>query len=463
MIVTTNFDRLTERAIEDAGITPAVISTPDATEGALPLVHQKCCVIKLHGDYLDTRIKNTAEELAKYDDRVGQLLDRILDEFGCVVCGWSAQWDEALCAAIERCSNRRFTTYWTARETLGDRAERLVKARAGVLIPIKDADSFFTELSEKVLSLEESQQPHPLSVAAAAATVKRLLADPKHIIRLHDLVREETDRTYASLQSTFATLAGAGDQKAKFQRAVSEFSACLELLRVVSMYGAYWGKPEHQSIFVQSVQRLATDPGRGQAGTHLQDSLRVIPSLILLYTTGISALANNNIDMLCALLKQPTMMVNGARCPYLTSVDWYRMPEWFKLLPAHEHAYFPVSEWLFIECREIVRPLIADDSDYDHFFDLFEFIRSLAHIDLDCGGLLNADAEDAWGPPGRFVWKYAQGVRYRTKLLPASVKEDSKLVAHMAKAGMFRGKGDVFIAGIDKFEVCMGKMGQRCL
>jgi type I restriction enzyme R subunit len=35
VIVTTNFDRLIERAIEDAGVTPAVISTPDATEGAL--------------------------------------------------------------------------------------------------------------------------------------------------------------------------------------------------------------------------------------------------------------------------------------------------------------------------------------------------------------------------------------------------------------------------------------------
>ena len=33
----------------------------------LPLVHQRCCVVKLHGDYLDTRIKNTPEELAAYD------------------------------------------------------------------------------------------------------------------------------------------------------------------------------------------------------------------------------------------------------------------------------------------------------------------------------------------------------------------------------------------------------------
>jgi hypothetical protein len=73
VIVTTNFDRLVERAIEDAGITPTVISTPDAVEGALPVVHQRCCVVKVHGDYLDTRIKNTPEELAAYDDRMNEL------------------------------------------------------------------------------------------------------------------------------------------------------------------------------------------------------------------------------------------------------------------------------------------------------------------------------------------------------------------------------------------------------
>lgn len=64
VVVTTNFDRLLEKALEQAGVTPIVISTPDAAEGALPLVHTKATIIKLNGDYLDTRIKNTALELS---------------------------------------------------------------------------------------------------------------------------------------------------------------------------------------------------------------------------------------------------------------------------------------------------------------------------------------------------------------------------------------------------------------
>ena len=58
VVVTTNFDRLIEAALRDAGVEPTVIASDDAIAGATPLVHAKCTVIKVHGDYLDTRIKN---------------------------------------------------------------------------------------------------------------------------------------------------------------------------------------------------------------------------------------------------------------------------------------------------------------------------------------------------------------------------------------------------------------------
>lgn len=57
VILTTNFDRLLEMALEAEGISSVVIDTPDATEGAPPLQHSRCTVIKLHGYYLDTRIR----------------------------------------------------------------------------------------------------------------------------------------------------------------------------------------------------------------------------------------------------------------------------------------------------------------------------------------------------------------------------------------------------------------------
>jgi phosphoglycolate phosphatase-like HAD superfamily hydrolase len=54
VIVTTNFDRLLERALEVEGITPIVIDTPDAAECTSPMPHSGCTVLKVNGDYLDT-------------------------------------------------------------------------------------------------------------------------------------------------------------------------------------------------------------------------------------------------------------------------------------------------------------------------------------------------------------------------------------------------------------------------
>ena len=109
VILTTNFDRLVETALTDEGVVPTVLSSSDQVLGAIPLIHTKCCVFKVHGDYLDTRIRNTPAELDQYPPEFDQLLDRISDEFGLIICGWSAEWDGALRSKrFTRASSRRF-------------------------------------------------------------------------------------------------------------------------------------------------------------------------------------------------------------------------------------------------------------------------------------------------------------------------------------------------------------------
>ena len=90
LVLTTNFDHLIEQALEAEGVQPDVIATEDALKGALPVVHSSCTVVKPNGDYRDTRIKNTPAELAVYPKKLNTLLDRVFDEFGLIVCGWSA-------------------------------------------------------------------------------------------------------------------------------------------------------------------------------------------------------------------------------------------------------------------------------------------------------------------------------------------------------------------------------------
>lgn len=83
LILTTNFDRLLERALEEAGAAPQVISSPAAVAGMTPLTHAQATVVKLHGDYLALGLRNTPQELTDYAPQWNTLLDRVLDESAC--------------------------------------------------------------------------------------------------------------------------------------------------------------------------------------------------------------------------------------------------------------------------------------------------------------------------------------------------------------------------------------------
>ena len=113
VILTTNFDRLIERALDQAGVAPQVTASSGAVDGMTPLVHAPTTVIKLHGDYLSLGLRNTPDELAKYPDEIRGLLSRIFDEHGLVIVGWSAEYDTALVEVLESAPSRRYPTYWT--------------------------------------------------------------------------------------------------------------------------------------------------------------------------------------------------------------------------------------------------------------------------------------------------------------------------------------------------------------
>jgi hypothetical protein len=125
------------------------VASADALAGAEPLTHSHCYVLKLHGDYKDARILNTDQELSAYPDGYNRLLDRIFDEHGLIICGWSGEWDHALRAAFLRAPNRRYPVYWAARGTLGSGAQELATHRAAgpfrSLVPMSSSKLFSSE------------------------------------------------------------------------------------------------------------------------------------------------------------------------------------------------------------------------------------------------------------------------------------------------------------------------------
>lgn len=113
VVITTNFDRLLEKALFDINSSPVVISTDSDIAGFSGLLHEKNpVVVKVNGDYLDTRIKNTSWELSSYSDKMKQLLKTVFSNFGMVIAGWSGEYDKALARILARHLNNKYSHYW---------------------------------------------------------------------------------------------------------------------------------------------------------------------------------------------------------------------------------------------------------------------------------------------------------------------------------------------------------------
>ncbi|MGB3208043.1 MAG: SIR2 family protein [Crinalium sp.] len=406
IIVTTNFDRLLEKALEAAGVYPTVISTPDAVDGAMPLAHTKCSIIKIHGDYLDTRIKNTPSELDQYDQRFINLLGRIFDEFGLITCGWSAEWDTALWRTIEGCPNRRFTTFWAARKEPQGVAKKLLEKRKGVFVQIQDADSFFQELEEKVLALEEINKPHPLSAKVAVFTVKRYVVDEHHRVRLHDLVMQEVEKVYNEISiEKFPDIAtfNVNELVGRLKR----YETLTEILLSIMITGCYWGEKNNESLWVKALQRLSLPP-KSHPNT-LNDNvwvkLNYYPALLLLYAGGIASLVAGNYQTFAALLLEPEIRNGLETQPVVLSLYSWKVMEANvqKMLPGKEQNYTPLSNHLSEFLRTPLKELLPDETQYQRYFDRFEYLFALVQTDL-----LLQQGNNGWGSPGRFI----QNIKY---------------------------------------------------
>ena len=201
VVVTTNFDRLLEKALHDRGVEPTVVDSVDALQGAEPLTHAACYLVKLHGDYKDACILNTDAELANYAREFDALLDRILDEHGVVVCGWSGAWDEALRRAMMRAPSRRYSLFWAACGELEDAAQRIVGQRRGHVVPIVDANEFFSKLRDRVQTLVRTRRRDPRSVELLVNSAKWFVAKPDYRVELDDLLEAEIEALLKRLRS----------------------------------------------------------------------------------------------------------------------------------------------------------------------------------------------------------------------------------------------------------------------
>ena len=433
VIITTNFDRLIETALREAGVEPIVIASEDAVAGATPLVHAQFTIIKLNGDYLDARIKNTESELQSYGPETNKLLDQVFDNFGLLVVGWSGEWDVALRAAIFRQPSRRYPFYWAARGAVSQLAADLITHRAGRIILINDANSFEAGRDNRC-GCGLHSAPHPQSVSMAIARAKRYCRDDRFLLEFTELLNAETSTIRAFIESD--DYPRGEPTNAALNSLIASLVSRSEILRRVCLVCGRWGTPEAVRAVSRMIRSLSFRANPINNGFDIWSRLRDFCASLCFYWAIAGASSGDRFDTASAIMYASAKTQEGEE-PFVAWFPFLAMQsEPWKFFKGHERAAAPTSEFAYELLRKEIDGGIAS-GDIDDLFDQVELLISLEY--LYCGlyglrstGILFKD----FVPVGRYAWK-----RERGKILERLVGggKTSKRQA-LLKAGLLGGE-----------------------
>lgn len=193
VIVSPNFDRLFETAFLKEGVNFQVVYHADDLAKITPLVHGGVTIIKMNGDYLDCRFRNTQDELDSYQPNMEEFLTRVFEDFGLITSGWSAQWDKGLIEIMKKSRSSRYGSFFTfvgkAEKPLRDLADN----RKGEIVCVEGADELFTDLYEQISALENLNNSNTLTKDIFVRRVRKCLSTYNDM-ELTLLLEEESKR-----------------------------------------------------------------------------------------------------------------------------------------------------------------------------------------------------------------------------------------------------------------------------
>jgi hypothetical protein len=380
MILTTNFDRLLETALQEEGVPHVVISTEESLKSATPYVHNRCTIIKLHGDYMDANIKNTPKELAYYSKKLNKYLGRVFDEFGLIICCWSADCDTALRQALSRRKNGRFSTYWTVRGQLGDEAIKLINEHKAEKVPIKGADEFFSTLSDSVEAIEDFGKSHPLSTDLAVARVKKYLSEDRYSIKLQELVKEELDRVYFELLSdNFKNNLKSELPNDLYIKMLHKYEELMKTLIKISTTLVYYENGKCLDLINKIVEGILRVPSyRGNGDLTIR---QLYPVLLLSSSIGLISLESSNYGVLATILSSNHKNKNLLE-------ELYRYPI---LEFQGEKQTIQQEDHIETIIKDYVGEYLLDNGTYYEVFDIFEYLVAMMYIDCKYKNISNEE------------------------------------------------------------------------
>ncbi|MFC4736280.1 SIR2 family protein [Bacillus daqingensis] len=380
VVVTTNFDRLLEQALDELNVQYQTVYHESDIEGMKPLAHADCTVLKIHGDYRDTRFKNITDELENYSEPLSAILNRIFDGYGLIVSGWSAEWDTALRDTIRSVKGRRYSWYWHSfSNEINEKAKELVSFRdANVIVDQEGADHFFKNLKENVENIAKVKQTNPENLLVKVNRLKKYLSNNKDI-ELTDLITEETKKVINIVKNMDANQ-NVDDEIVK--QWVKEIEEVITPISVLMSIITYYKGSQYEQLIIETLERLTNLSEHNGRTTLLK--LKEIPVQAVFYSVGIALVKNRDFRLLNNVLVKPQVR---DRIYSTYDFTWYMSPrrglhDAVRALESGQRYHLPFEVTFmqpFMERLFIENQLCLDRDEIISLYDIFEFLRATKH------------------------------------------------------------------------------------
>ncbi|MFE4227952.1 SIR2 family protein [Arthrobacter sp. NPDC056886] len=388
VILTTNFDSLIEQALDQASVPYQVLSTESAIKARKPLHHADCTVIKLHGDYRSLDQKNTLAELTDYGPATHEILHEVMENFGLIINGWSADWDKALVEALHGRHSRRYPLYWSTLYGLGPAAGALIEQHAAAVISNVTADDFFPNLQQRLDSLDALAAPQ-LSEDMAIARLKRLLPHKESYIEIRELLAAEISPVATYIRER-GGMAPPGDFATVFDNeCLTLRSSSQTLVRLIATGVALDRERIHADLWVWAVQQLLKARVPVSSYTDAWYNLAHYPALLTLRAIAMIAVTEDREDVFIRAATEPKWKdAYSQRDPepaFIALQDEivvdYSLaraaPRW-----NGTSWIYPQSELISDDMQELIGHLIGSGDDYKKAFGQAEYRMAMAHAFL---------------------------------------------------------------------------------
>lgn len=309
VVVTTNFDRLLEKALSNIGIEAQVV-IENSIQHMSPLQHADVTIIKIHGDYLEINLKNTIDELSDYSESLKKLLQRVFSEYGLIICGWSGLTDKALRELLAQDDFKSpYATYFTSYSHPESITKSLIEKRNALQINSIDADILYTEIQQMIDSLSGINQNQKLSTEILIERLKKALSKSNSQIEVDDLVHNTLEQVIGDLAKVenknrlSILLANKGGEE-KFKAIMSYFLEIIEpLVHIAFILGKYSNSVEHASLLTYILERL-------YSVRYTNFIWDIIPNILITYAVGIASVLNDKWLNIQAILLQPNLQLD---------------------------------------------------------------------------------------------------------------------------------------------------------